>query len=341
MAHVVHGGWAVRADVVRGAAALLAALAVTAAAVPAHAARDARAPVRTGGPELRRADTCTWIGNDLVCHGRGVLPPAGGGDDDGPVRDPSAPSERPAFTWRWLADGSTCVEYAGGDPAVERFLERFVGGIGERPFPTYLFPTGELDRLQELAPGATVVGPYGYAVAVAADGSPLLTFIARCVPDGEPTTPPTPPSAVEVWGLAALPRPVIRANPAGTAAFPGLTGLDTLVWSAPLAPVAVDAELRGYRITAAAHPVGWVLTTPDGAAHATEGPPSATTPTRVRFERRGGYRLSLAVRWTGTFSVRAPQWGIDIAESPLGTTSVAVALPYLVTEVRTRLVPGP
>jgi len=312
-------------------------------AAPTTPGRPARERIPSAGhaPILRPADTCRATGRDLVCHGSAIRPSSGGsgGSGPGPARDPSAPSEAPAFTWEWLGYGSTCVEYAGGDVAVERFLSTFTGGIGERPAPTYLFPTSELDRLPALAPGAEAVGAYGYAVGAYPDGSPVLTFIARCVAPGEPATPPTPPSAVEVWGLARLPEPVIHANPSGTASFPGLTGLDTLLWSRPAPPVPIDAELRGYRITATARPVGWVVTTPDGATHATEGPPTAASPIRFRPERRGVYGLSLAVRWTGTFSVTAPDWGIDIPASPLGTTSVVTTAPYRVTEVRARLVP--
>lgn len=317
--------------------------AVVVAVVGPGSAPAAVPSARTGaaGSAPRDAGGCAFIGTDLVCHGSAILPPAGGGGGGpGPGRDPSAPSEEPTFTWSWLGYGSTCVEYTGGDTRVERFLATFTGGIGERPTPTYLFPTSELDRLADLAPGSTPIGDYGYAVAAYPDGTPVMTFIARCVRPGEPRTPPAPPSAVEVWGLARLPLPVVHADPPGTAGFPGITGLETRLWSEPATPVDVDAELRGYRITARAHPVGWVFTTPDGATHATEGPPTAASPTRLRFERRGDYALSLAVRWTGTFAVAAPAWGIALDGRPLGTTSVATRLPYRVAEIRARLVPG-
>jgi len=335
---------ALAATVVLTTALVPALLSPAAAAVPPRGARAGGASRPPGRhPSVRPAAMCAFTGGEYVCHGSAIRPPSGGGGGSGPRpgRDPSSPSERPAFTWEWLGYGSTCVEYAGGDEQVERFLGTFVGGIGERPAPTYLFPTSELDRLPELAPGATPVGDYGYAVGAYPDGSPVQTFIARCARPGTPRTPPAPPSAVEVWALADLPGPVLHANPAGTTAFPGVTGLDTLLWSEPAAPVPIDAELRGYRVTATARPVGWVFATPDGATHAAERPPGEAGPVRIRFERRGDYRLSLAVRWTGTFTVRAPAWGIDLAVRPLGTTSVVTDVPYRVTEVRARLVPDP
>jgi hypothetical protein len=142
-----------------------------------------------------------------------------------------------------------------------------------------------------------------------------------------------PPTAEEVWASVPLPLPGFEMNPTQ-----GLTGLETLLWTAE--PGAVDLILppvRGYVITAQARPTQyrWVMGDGDIEVSPSAGTGPDNPSARHMYDTKGDFTVTLEIVWTGSFTAEGN--GAPPQTTSLGSTSRQSAVPYHVIEVRTVL----
>lgn len=139
------------------------------------------------------------------------------------------------------------------------------------------------------------------------------------------------PNPADIFRLEPIPPPGIGLNPARK----GLTGLDTWGWYEGPQTVTVTVSLRGYRVTAIAHPTGYQWAFGDGATETTESPGSPASPAvNHMYQTKGEYSVSLAVAWSGSYTFAGH--GVSGGGS-LGSVSISNSTSYPVEEVRSVL----
>lgn len=139
------------------------------------------------------------------------------------------------------------------------------------------------------------------------------------------------PVAAEIFRLVPIPSPKIGLNPEER----GLTGLATWGWYEGPKTIAVTVYMRGYRVTAVAHPEGYQWTFGDGSIATTASPGSPSSPAvKHVYQTKGEFSVALSVTWSGTYTFT----GHGIAGGgPLGSVSLSGSDPYPVVEVRSVL----
>jgi hypothetical protein len=176
-----------------------------------------------------------------------------------------------------------------------------------------------------------VVGDFVVEVGDDRSRADDIVVVPRCIQPGAPLLG-APPSAAEIWQETPLPRAVVRANPPGTAEWPGITRLGTDFSSEPLPPATAAVVLRGYAVDAVAVPVAYAWSFGDGTDVLDAQVGSRT---RVAYLRRGGYTVTRWVVWEG--QARLSAFGLDLGVIDLGTVTIPERVPYRVGEIRALL----
>ena len=243
------------------------------------------------------------------------------------------PSSTSPYTWSRASTGAFCVVFPGPvPPALAAAVSPLPGILTFPNVPVHVgallgAPPGAL-RMESrtlVPPGATVVGDLVVDVATPVVPGPDLEVSPRCASAGEPL-PPDPPAAADVWQQTPLPRATIHADPPGTRAWPGITGMESRFHVDPLADARAAVSLDGYDVTVIARPVSfaWEI-----------GTTAALGPgTRARFAHRGDVAVMLYVVWAGVAHVTAPAWGLDFGLEDLGTVTIPERIVYHVAEIR-------
>lgn len=194
------------------------------------------------------------------------------------------------------------------------------GSYVEAPVGGYLFGTG-------------IVDPNGQVSKV---------VDIRCVGPGQPAAPPpVPPAASDVWEVVPLTGGAIGVNPHER----GVTGAVTGLWySGPHDPQTVTTNVRGYTVTATAAPLLYTWSFGDGAGGTSTvagrddpaaGEDSTAWAARHVYESAGDYELSVAVRWSGSYTWAGHGFS---GTGNLGSVTVTMSRPYQVNAIDSVLV---
>lgn len=157
-----------------------------------------------------------------------------------------------------------------------------------------------------------------------------------------PTPPPVPPSAADVWQVVPLPLPQLEFNPSSY----GLAQLPTWFWlnddpagtDVTVGPLRID----GYSVTVTAHPVAYYWSFGDGQTAVSDTAGSsgsaANASTTHTYVDMGTFPVGVIVAWVGSYTFT----GFGVTETvALGPVDQAEAFqPYVVQEVRSVLVGG-
>ena len=238
--------------------------------------------------------------------------------------------------------GSGHDTYAAGDQSAPRpVFERAIpatSGIGIAGLSN-LCQIGPVDPAYPLGNGWV----FDIELFATASGAYLGTIGTICKPfaPGAPNAPPPapvlaqPPTIGEIWSAVGLPTPPIGVSPARN----GVTGLPSWVWTNGSAPISVAVSLSGYRITGTASVIGYGVFPGEGGwtrsrvAGGPGDPAFAHT-----YEATGTYRLGVATLWSATAVMTGPGLAAPLTID-LGTAVVTNARDYLVTQIRSRLLP--
>ena len=241
-------------------------------------------------------------GDGLTNGGPGLAVSTSGPPDPAPLR-------QSGYTWK-----------AVGSVVTDRCLSN--GQI--QHLPTIASTLGPLN-----APGIATLyalyGPNGQQVGPSQEACPA-TAKAAVAP---PPPPPPPPTAAEAWATAPLPVAALDVNP-----MVGLTQLQSWFWfTGPTHAVTATADIRGYRVTTTARPVGSFWYFGDGgSSYGAIGGSEADPAVRHTYVNVGHYELSLYVEWSGQFTFSG--YGITQTVN-LGTVDGPLSgVSYGVQEVR-------
>ena len=205
---------------------------------------------------------------------------------------------------------------------------------------------------QRVLPDGTIeIGVSWYVTLVDTTTSALVYGRTFCqwTNDPVPSPPPDPPSPGE-FADAARKALLVEPLSAPSAAFGGITGLDTWLWCEHPAQVQVSVSLRGWTAQAdvALTSVSFTTagtedaTTGDGSPYRPSTCGSSTRPAALWLpDRKGGHSIVLAATWAGawTLSFNGQFTTAPLPLGPVVLTSPTVA--YSVREVRGLLVTAP
>lgn len=138
-------------------------------------------------------------------------------------------------------------------------------------------------------------------------------------------------SPADIFRLEPIPAPGIGLNPGDK----GLTGLETWGWYEGPQTVTVTVFLRGYEVTAVAHPTGYQWSFGDGATESIASPGSPSSPAvKHMYQTKGTYSVTLTATWSGSYTFTGD--GVS-GGGLLGSVSIRNSVSYPVEEVRSVL----
>jgi PKD domain len=162
----------------------------------------------------------------------------------------------------------------------------------DSPVPSTMGATGAAG----IATLYVLYGPNGQQLGATEEVCPTKAAPAAASP---PPPPPPPPTAAEAWASAPLPVAALDVNP-----MVGLTQLQSWFWfTGPTHVVMATADIRGYRVTTTAKPVGSFWYFGDGgSSYGAIGGTETDPAVRHTYVNVGHYQLSLYVQWSGQFT---------------------------------------